>query len=364
MSDFDKNLNKQTNKLSGKLGSKVQKVITLYHPRTLREKGLLWASGLLLITYLFITTVLSFWWDIKPDMFDVDRNALETSQDTQSKMVTGYTTTATIIRVAETMLDKPGGYLSNDVTLPGVWMDNMPNWEFGVLVQVRDIVRSLRNDMTRSQSQSVEDKDLANAEPQFNFQNNSWILPATETEYRTAIEALNSFLERLSQSKHQDTQFFARADNLRDWLAIVEKRLGSLSQRLSASIGKTRINTDLAGDSVATRSTSTDDEVVVKTPWLEIDDVFNEARGTTWALIHFFKAIETDFSAVLTKKNAHPSVRQIIRELEASQEAVWSPMVLNGGGFGIVANYSLVMANYISRANAAVIDLRNLLEQG
>jgi hypothetical protein len=28
------------------------------------------------------------------------------------------------------------------------------------------------------------------------------------------------------------------------------------------------------------------------------------------------------------------------------------------------ANHSLVMASYISRANAAVIDLRNLLEQG
>ena len=33
-------------------------------------------------------------------------------------------------------------------------------------------------------------------------------------------------------------------------------------------------------------------------------------------------------------------------------------------GFGMWANHSLVMANYISRANAAVIDLRQLLSQG
>jgi hypothetical protein len=39
-------------------------------------------------------------------------------------------------------------------------------------------------------------------------------------------------------------------------------------------------------------------------------------------------------------------------------------VVLNGGGFGVFANHSLVMANYIARANAAVIDLRRLLEQG
>ncbi|MCB1707405.1 MAG: DUF2333 family protein, partial [Halioglobus sp.] len=46
------------------------------------------------------------------------------------------------------------------------------------------------------------------------------------------------------------------------------------------------------------------------------------------------------------------------------QETVWSPMILNGSGFGLMANHSLVMASYISRANAAIIDLRDLLSQG
>jgi hypothetical protein len=39
-------------------------------------------------------------------------------------------------------------------------------------------------------------------------------------------------------------------------------------------------------------------------------------------------------------------------------------MILNGDGFGLLANHSLVMANYISRANAALIDLNELLQQG
>jgi len=37
---------------------------------------------------------------------------------------------------------------------------------------------------------------------------------------------------------------------------------------------------------------------------------------------------------------------------------------MNGSGFGIFANHSLVMASYIARANAAIIDLRSLLSQG
>jgi hypothetical protein len=81
-------------------------------------------------------------------------------------------------------------------------------------------------------------------------------------------------------------------------------------------------------------------------------------------LVHFLRAVEQDFAPVLENKNALVSLRQIIRELESTQGRVWSPMILNGSDFGFVANHSLVMASYISRANAAVIDLRNLLSEG
>ena len=124
------------------------------------------------------------------------------------------------------------------------------------------------------------------------------------------------------------------------------------------------MNTDLAGDPSATQATQTPGELKVKTPWTDIDDVFFRARGSTWALIHFLKAVEVDFASVLEKKNALVSLQQIIRELEATQQTVWSPVILNGDGFGMLANHSLVMASYISSANAAVIDLRELLTKG
>jgi len=56
-------------------------------------------------------------------------------------------------------------------------------------------------------------------------------------------------------------------------------------------------------------------------------------------------------------------VRQIIRELEGTQEPMWSPVILNGTGYGPLANHSLVMASYIRAPNAGVIDLRELLSQ-
>ena len=321
--------------------------------------------GIGLLAYLIGVLILMFIWDFEPDPFDVTtitQQRLALGPD--KEIVTGAVTTATFIEVISTVLDKRGGYLSNDIFPPGVLMDNVPSWEYGVITQVRDMARSFRNDFSRSQTQSTEDPDLSVADPRFHFDTDSWILPKTESEYRTGIAGMENFLGRIVTQDDSDAQFYARADNLRDWLAIVEKRLGSLSQRLSASVGQIRVNTDLQGDSAATQSTIKPEVVTVKTPWLEIDDVFYEARGSAWALIHFFKAVDVDFHQVLEKKNAEVSLRQIIRELEATQDPVWSPMILNGTGFGFVANHSLVMASYLSSANAAVIDLRNLLEQG
>ena len=322
-------------------------------------KGIAVAAGVVVIGL----TTLGMYWSSEPDTFSVKANADQVAQANGQEVVVGYTTTAALYRLADTLLSKPGGYIRNDIGPPGVFMDNMPNWELGVLIQVRDMARSLRKDLSRSQSQSQEDRDLAIAEPQFNFDSKSWILPSSEKEYQRGIDKLENYMRRLPD-KQDRAQFYARADNLTRWLTDVETRLGSLSQRLSASVGKPRINTDLAGDAEASQSTEAETLVEVRTPWTKIDDVFYEARGTSWALIHLMKAIEVDFADVLDKKNATISLKQIIRELEATQETVWSPFILNGDGFGILANHSLVMANYISRANAAIIDLRRLLEQG
>jgi hypothetical protein len=314
--------------------------------------------------YLAVVILLGLYWSIPPAAFDVRGKAADLTQTTQQAAVTGVATTAALIGVIDTLLDKRGGFVYNDLLPPGLWLDNMPNWEYGVLIQSRDLARSMREVYSRSQSQSREDVDLARAEPQLNFSASSWIMPASESEYRQARRHLESYLGRLVDEADTDAQFFARADNLRYWLSSVENRLGSLSQRLSASVGQRRINTDLAGEDAARQSTSAPAESDVKTPWLEIDDVFYEARGAAWALLHFMRAADIDFADVLERKNARISLQQIIRELESTQKAVWSPVILNGSGFGVLANHSLVMGSYISRAHAAMIDLRDLLSRG
>jgi hypothetical protein len=306
---------------------------------------------------LFVINCALMWlWSREPQAFDVRANL--------PSKAPGTATVSALIKLNSIMLDKSGGYTSNDRFPPGVLLDNMPNFEFGMLQSARDLGLSLRNDLSRSQSQSKEDADLQEATTRLNSDNNSWLVPPSESQYRKANEYLASYLTRISDSAQPNAQFYARADNLAAYLRLVERQLGGLSQRLSAAVVHERVNTDLANDPNARQSTDAPSPMLIQTPWTQIDDNFYEARGTAFALIHILKAIQVDFQPVLANKNAEISLQQIIRELEETQSTVWSPMILNGGGFGFFANHSLVMANYVSRASAQVSELRTLLERG
>jgi hypothetical protein len=125
-----------------------------------------------------------FWFNHEPDLFDPLERSVSHAEVHAHKVVTGYTTTATLVEVVDLLLDKRGGYLANDIMPPWVFLDNVPNWEFGVLTQVRDLTRALRNDFSRSQTQSTEDRDLTEADPLFHYDSERWFPPDTEGRYR------------------------------------------------------------------------------------------------------------------------------------------------------------------------------------
>lgn len=302
---------------------------------------------------LIASIVVSIYVSQAPKEFDVTEITAQYITKNNLKNTAGMTSAVTLHHTVEVLLNKPGGFIRNDVMPPFVFLDNISNWEYGVIRQIREFARAFKNDFSRSQSQSNEDFELTRAEPLYNTTDDSWAFPPTETRYREGNQHLANYIVRLSEGK--DTSFHARADNLNNWLASVSTHLGSLSQRLSASIATKRVDLDQDQDGKY---------IYTKTPWLQLDDVFYETRGHAWALIHYLKAAEIDFEDLLKKKNAVKPLKQVIKELEASQAQLWSPMILNGSGYGILANHSLTLANYISRANAGIIELRNLLKQG
>ena len=328
-----------------------------------KSKGILWGFGTLVGVVVIVMLVLGEWWSREPSMFNVQDEAIERMNVTHTdQMPIGYVYANTLAHIADVILHKHGGYLTNDVAPPGLFCDNIQSWEYGALVMLRDATTALRNHFARDQSQSAEDPDLAQAEPYFYYEHNSWALPSTEAEYEKGVEALHNYMTRLQNptSTSRPAQFHSRADNLWQYTEVVIKRLGGLNTRLAASTD--RFSGATHGD--PSNPIDINMPTIGQTPWMEIDNVFYEARGACWALLHILKAIKHDFSDILLDKRAMNTVDNMIQAMENALTPTLSPVVLNGDGFGLFANYSLAMANYIARANAAALDLRDVMNRG
>ncbi|MEQ1527726.1 MAG: DUF2333 family protein [Methylococcales bacterium] len=332
----------------------------------IKSKGILWGFGVFLLVVSLVLFILGAWWGSEPGQFNIQDEAVKRAEETHStdNMPVGYVYTNTLAHIAEMLLHKSGGYITNDVAPPGVLLDNIANWEYGALVMLRDATSALRNHFARDQSQSAEDPDLAIAEPYFYYENDSWALPSTEAEYQKGIESLHKYMERLQKygGPVKKAQFYSRADNLWQYTEVVIKRLGGLSTRLTANSSSANLGpglSDLEREAAEQQGTP-----VAKVTWLEIDDVFYEARGASWALLHILRAIKHDFADILLDKRAMRTVDIMIKAMENALQPILSPMVLDGGGYGLFANYSLTMANYIARANAAALDLRDIMNRG
>jgi len=165
-------------------------------PNTDSEKMQRWKRVALAGVGSFILTVaaLGIYWSIQPDPFDVQSVALERLDGDASRLVPGAVAVSTVGQVARTLLQKPGGYVHNDMFVPGAYLDNMPSWEYGVIKEVRDSLGALRNDFSRSQTQSIENLDLRKAHEFLNYDVSSWILPSTESERASFRAARNSGL--------------------------------------------------------------------------------------------------------------------------------------------------------------------------
>jgi hypothetical protein len=332
-----------------------------------KSRGILWGFGVVVIISLLVLIFLGVWWGSEPAQFSIQDEAMERAKLTKTTDIPlGYTYTNTLAHIGEVLLHKSGGYITNDVAPPGVLLDNISAFEYGALIMLRDATTALRNHFSRDQSQSDEDTDLKEAEPHFYYENDSWALPSTEAEYQKGIDALHKYMTRLQSygGKVKRAQFYSRADNLWQYTEVVIKRLGNLSTRLSASTSGAELipGLEVIEPNVTVRNAKV--APLGQTPWLLIDDVFYEARGSSWALLHILKAIKYDFHDILLDKRAMNTVDIMIKALENALSPVFSPMILSGSGYGLSANYSLTMATYIARANAAALDLRDIMNRG
>ena len=111
--------------------------------------------------------------------------------------VAGFSTVDTLISVTGTLLDKPGGYLATTSCRPACGSTTFRAGSSARSCRCRDLAKVLRNDYSRSQSQSIEEIDLSEAEPLLNFDANSWILPEHRGRIPEARSGISSSTARV-----------------------------------------------------------------------------------------------------------------------------------------------------------------------
>jgi len=324
-------------------------------------------------------TAISIYWNLIPESFDVKVTARERAEryghrEPGEPLPRGYLSTAATIEVAELLLDKPGGYMSNDWNPMSRIPDNMRNWEYGMVVQLRVLVQGLRFELSRAGPQSAEHPQLRQAETFFNFRHDSLVLPSTESQYRQGIRHLKDYLEALNNSTDEGKYFASRQDQIIRWLERQQIMLGDYASRLQGNVGAVTYDQGLLTYNLSALNMSPEElaemEMPMRNPSQEVnsifdrDDVFYQARGGIYALYHVTLALRSDIEKVLNDSQSMGIMNRVINELESANQPMRSPMVLNGREFGFVQNHSLILAAHVARAHLAMQELQRQISGG
>jgi hypothetical protein len=248
---------------------------------------------------------------------------------------TGYATVTMLRDLMQTQLDGFGGWLPNDLPLsPGWFLDNLPNFQLGVLQVTRHGTRVLRDNLSRQRTSDAVHKQADIAYTSFANDPHRWAFPSAEGRF----SAGNAALERFRADLGGKAGFHPRADNLIQLLVPFISELGAVTTLLL----KSRNSPDVS--------------------WFETDDNFYYAQGVGYAMLGVMRAVRHDFRGVLADKNALEITEQIIQSLEQTQFEPW--IVTNGRKDGVLANHSNNLKVFLDDARHKMTSLTSILDQG
>jgi hypothetical protein len=244
-------------------------------------------------------------------------------------------------------------WLPNDILWPTVFLDNMPNFQIGMLEGVRYNVRVLRDNLSRMRT---TDKLDPHAEAAFTSLSNDpykWWFPSAESKWKAGYAHLEAFYQGLLKG---NSNFYPRADNLVELLSQYASLMGGVNTRLINAPGDVKETVAAEGKEAGVRV------VEIDIPWYQVDDNFYYAQGVAYALYESFEAIKIDFIEVLTDKNSVTLVDKILENLGRCH---FEPLIVfNGDPESIFANHSLNLSGVFNDARQKVNSLIVALMQG
>lgn len=230
---------------------------------------------------------------------------------------------------------------------PSAWLDNMPNFQQGIVAALGRFAFELTDQIGRSRGSSQADADLQRASGLLQYSGTVWVwdpktslLPTatSEQQYRSGRAALLNYNRRVSEGQ---ALFERRADNLMSTLDRVALDLGSSSAVLDRHIQE--------------QSATLFD--------FQADDVFYAVKGQTYAYYLVLRELKEDFSQVVRDRDVGNVYDQMLDSLKHAAE-LQPAIVFNGRpGSTFAPNHLTAMGFYLLRARVQMREVTNILSK-
>lgn len=238
------------------------------------------------------------------------------------------------------------GWTANDpFFLPGAVLDNMPNYQQGLIYALGRFAIDLSDQIGRARGSSQMDGDLDKASGLLKYPGTVWVFDlstslaptaSAESQYRAARRALVSYNQRLAAGQ---AVFDRRSDNL---IAVLERIANDLGSQSGAIDHRVDNRTGWPVDTVA-------------------DDVFYANKGQLYAYYMILKALGEDYAQVISERQLDTVWAQMLDSFR--QAALLQPMVVvNGAPDGLAApNHLAAQGFYLLRARTQAFEVANVL---
>jgi hypothetical protein len=224
-------------------------------------------------------------------------------------------------------------------------LDNMPNYQQGMIYALSRFAVEMSDQIGRARGSSQVDPDLDRAAGLLRYPGDRWIfdfstslvpVASSDSQYRSASEALRQYNERLGAGS---AVFERRADNL----------LGTID-RIAADLGSSSaiIAEHLEGGG----------------GWLidpTADDIFYSIKGRMYGYYMILRGLKTDFAGVIDTVGLTTVWDEMLESLESA--VALHPLVIVSGhpDSQVMPSHLAAQGFYLLRARTQLREISNVL---
>jgi hypothetical protein len=236
-------------------------------------------------------------------------------------------------------------WVANDpFFMPGSMLDNMPNFQQGIIAALSRFSIELTDQIARSRGSSQVDPELNTASGLLRYPGTVWIFDlstslaptaSSESQYRRAMGALRDYNQRLAAG---NAVFEIRADNLMATLDRIAADIGSSSASLDQHLTQTTLGLDF-----------------------EADDLFYANKGRLYAYYLLLRELGHDYAKVISERDLTTSWTQMLDSFRAA--ATLQPWVVMNGApdSQLVPSHLAAQGFYLLRARTQLREITNIL---